>query len=217
MRRLRGDSHTPVSNRCALRQDRHELAACQSLGCDSDSDFDHCLWRKIKRQESDCNHRYAGLDYPPLAGPAQTPRGTRMNWLRLMLGAMVANGFGMLGAKMLAETGLGSRFQDQYLLGWYTTGFVVAVLFTLRKLALPWRKEVMIGGGMALMSFLGQTCLVLALSGGAPGYLVYPIANGANVLFVAVAGVLIFREKLGITGMAGILCGLIAVVILSLP
>ena len=32
-----------------------------------------------------------------------------MKWLRLMLAAMVANGFALVGAKMLAEAGLGSE------------------------------------------------------------------------------------------------------------
>lgn len=140
-----------------------------------------------------------------------------MKWLQLMLAAMVANGFALMGAKVLTEAGLAGEHQYHYLLGWYTSGLAAAILYSVRELAVPSGKEALIGGGMATMSFLGQLCLVEALNGGAPAYLVYPIAAGANVLFVAIAGVVLFKEKLGLYGSAGILCGLLSVVILSLP
>lgn len=140
-----------------------------------------------------------------------------MKWLQLMLGAMVANGFGLLGAKVLSEAGLADRYQSQYLLGWYTAGVLAAILYSLRDLSLPSRKEVLVGGAMACMSFAGQICLVAALNGGAPGYFVFPIAAGANVLFVAILGVFLFGERLGGYGVAGIFCGLVSVTILSLP
>jgi drug/metabolite transporter (DMT)-like permease len=55
------------------------------------------------------------------------------------------------------------------------------------------------------------------LNGGASAYLVFPIASGANVLFVAVLSVFLFQEKIGAYGTAGIFCGLVSVTILSLP
>ena len=140
-----------------------------------------------------------------------------MKWLQLMLGAMVANGFALVGAKVLAEAGLATHYQYQYLFGWYASGVVMALIYSMRDLSLPKGKEVLIGAAMATMSFVGQLCLVAALNGGAPAYLVYPIAAGANVLFVAILGIVLFREKIGIYGAAGIFCGLISVTILSLP
>jgi multidrug transporter EmrE-like cation transporter len=140
-----------------------------------------------------------------------------MKWLEFMLGAMFANGFALLGAKVLTESGLGKDYGDHYLLGWYVSGLVVALLYSIRGFHKPYSREIAIGAGMAAMSFLGQLCLVRALGGGAPGYLVYPIASAANVLFVAVGGVVLFKEKLGTLGIAGIACGLVSVLILSLP
>lgn len=140
-----------------------------------------------------------------------------MKWLQLMLSAMVANGFALVGVKVLAEAGLAADHQYQYLVAWYVSGLVVALLYSARHLSNVWTKEVLLGAAMASASFIGQICLVLALGGGAPGYLVYPIAAGANVLFVAILGVVLFRERLGAYGVAGILCGLLSVVILSLP
>ncbi len=140
-----------------------------------------------------------------------------MKWLRLMLAAMIANGFALVGAKVLAEAGLAATHRDHYLFGWYASGLVAALLYSVRNLSRPQGKEIFIGAGMAAMSFLGMLCLVGALNGGAPGYIVYPIATGANVLFVAIGGVVLFKERLGLYGTAGILCGLLSVVILSLP
>ena len=140
-----------------------------------------------------------------------------MRWLRLMLAALVANGFALVGAKVLAESGLSGHYSNQYVFGWYASGLLAAVVFSLKQLSAPWKKEVAIGAGMACMSFLGQICLIGALDAGTPGYLVYPIVTGANVLFVAIFGVILFRERLGWYGTAGIACGMAAVVLLSLP
>ena len=140
-----------------------------------------------------------------------------MRWLQLMLGAMLANGFALLGAKVLSEAGLADRYQSQYLLCWYTAGVFAALLYSARNLALPSGKETLIGAAMAAMSFSGQLCLVAALNGGAPAYFVFPIAAGANVMVVAILGMFLFHEKLGAYGLAGIFCGLISVTMLSLP
>jgi len=140
-----------------------------------------------------------------------------MKWLRLMLAAMLANGFALIGAKILSEAGLAGTYQNQYLFGWYASGVITALAYSARDLSRPWAKEILIGAGMATMSFIGQICLVSALAGGAPGFMVFPIASGANVLLVAIAGVVLFKERLGWYGSAGILCGLTAVVLLSLP
>jgi drug/metabolite transporter (DMT)-like permease len=140
-----------------------------------------------------------------------------MKWMRLMLAAMLANGFGLAGTKILTEMGLAERYQMHYLFAWYASGLLAAVVFLAPKLSLPHAREVWIGGAMAAMSFLGQFFIVTALRNGAPGFLVYPIAVGANVLFVAIGGVVLFRERLGPYGVAGILCGFLAILLLSLP
>lgn len=140
-----------------------------------------------------------------------------MKWLRLMLAAMIANGFALVGAKVLTEAGLSSTHGDHYLLGWYTSGFATALLYSVRNLSWPKGREIVIGAAMASMSFIGMLCVVGALNGGAPGFIVFPIVTGANVLFVAIGGVVLFKERLGLYGTAGILCGLLSVVILSLP
>jgi drug/metabolite transporter (DMT)-like permease len=140
-----------------------------------------------------------------------------MKWMHLMLAAMLTNGLGLAGTKILTEMGLADRYQLHYLFAWYASGLLAAVIFLAPKLSLPHRREIWIGGAMALMSFLGQFFIVKALRNGAPGFLVYPIAVGANVLFVAVGGMLLFEERVGPRGLAGIASGLVAILLLSVP
>jgi hypothetical protein len=46
-----------------------------------------------------------------------------------------------------------------------------------------------------------------ALERNVPGYVVFPMTTGGNLFLVAVAGIFIFREKVGPYGIAGILTG----------
>ncbi|MCZ2148912.1 MAG: hypothetical protein LC126_14185 [Bryobacterales bacterium] len=140
-----------------------------------------------------------------------------MTWLQFMLAAMLANGFALAGAKVLTESGLGRSHQNHYLLAWYFSGFLVALIYSIRSLSRPYGREAAIGAAMAAASFLGQFCLVSSLARGAPGYLVFPITSAANVLFVALGGVILFKERIGAAGAAGIVCGALSVLILSLP
>ena len=98
-----------------------------------------------------------------------------MKWLQLMLGAMLTNGFALLGLKVLAEAGLGDKYQSHYLAAWYASGLAIAIVYSIRGFALPTMREILLGAAMSSASFTGQMCLSMALSGGAPGYLVYPI------------------------------------------
>ena len=90
-----------------------------------------------------------------------------MKWLQLMLGAMLSNGLALVGLKVLAEAGLSERYQNQYLFAWYASGLIVGALYSLKGFAVPSPREIGIGGAMSLMSFTGQVCLSMALTGGA--------------------------------------------------
>jgi multidrug transporter EmrE-like cation transporter len=65
-------------------------------------------------------------------------------------------------------------------------------------------------------SFGGQLFSLLTLERNVPGYVVFPMTTGGNLFLVAAAGVLLFREKIGPYGMAGILTGIASLVLLSL-
>jgi drug/metabolite transporter (DMT)-like permease len=133
-----------------------------------------------------------------------------------MLITWAANGIALFGLKVLTERHLNEQYKYQYMIAWYLSGFALALIFVLRDWAVPYRREIAIGAGMALCSVAGQAALALALLSGAAGYLVFPITSGANVFLVAAAGFLLFHERIGPTGLAGIAFGLLSIVILSL-
>src|SRR5689334_22293930 len=134
-----------------------------------------------------------------------------------MLIAWFTNGVAQFGLKVLTVAGLTDRYRYQYMMAWYLCGFVLSLCFALRRPERPDRIEIAIGGLLAVCSVIGQACVAMALSMGAPGYLVFPLASGANVFLVAAAGFLLFHERVGRAGMFGIALGMLSIVILSLP
>ncbi len=144
-----------------------------------------------------------------------TVRGDSGVWLRLMLVAFLANGTGPFGLKILSEQGLAGRYQAQYLLYWYLGAFVFAVLAFLRRRFPLYRREIWLGALMGACSLLGQAFTGLALSNGIPGHIAFPMTTGGSLFLVATAGLVLFREKVGVYGLAGLALGIIALVALS--
>jgi drug/metabolite transporter (DMT)-like permease len=135
-------------------------------------------------------------------------------WLRLMLVAFVANGLGPFGLRILSASGL-STFQPQYLLYWYLGGAVFGVLaLSKRPLRLATR-EIVLGAAMGLCSLCGQTFTGLALSHGVPGHVAFPLTTGGSLFLVATAGIILFNERVGGYGAAGIALGIAALIMLS--
>lgn len=136
-------------------------------------------------------------------------------WLRLMLVAFLANGIGPFGLKVLSEQGLAARYQAQYLLYWYLGAFVFAIAALVRGRLRPYRREIWLGAMMGACSLLGQAFTGLALSHGVPGHVAFPITTGGSLFLVATAGLLLFRERVGAYGVAGLVLGIVALVALS--
>jgi multidrug transporter EmrE-like cation transporter len=132
-----------------------------------------------------------------------------------MLVAFVANGIGPFGLKILSEQGLAAQYQSQYLLYWYLGAFVFAIAAILRSRLRPYRREIWLGAWMGACSLLGQTFTGLALSHGVPGHVAFPITTGGSLFLVGAAGRLLFREKVGGYGIAGMILGIAALVALS--
>jgi drug/metabolite transporter (DMT)-like permease len=135
-------------------------------------------------------------------------------WFRLMLIAFITNGLGPFGLKILSERNL-SSFQPQYLVYWYLGGAVFGVIAFLRG---SWRvepREIALGAAMGLCSLCGQTFTGLALSHGLPGHVAFPLTTGGSLFLVAAAGILLFREKVGGYGTAGIVLGIVSLIMLS--
>ncbi len=137
-------------------------------------------------------------------------------WLRYMMIAFVANGLGPFGLKILSERGL-AGYQSQYLMYWYLGGVIFALLAFSRALGRLPVREVLIGAAMGVSSLSGQSFTGLALARDVPGHIVFPITTGGSLFLVAAAGILVFGERVGVYGLAGILLGIASLVLLSIP
>ncbi len=137
-------------------------------------------------------------------------------WLRLMLIAFVANGLGPFGLKIMAEKGLSEKYHYQYLLLWYAGGLLFGLAWFLATRGKFQAQEIVMAFGIGCGSFGGQLFSLLALERNVPGYIVFPMTTGGNLFLVAAAGVFFFREKIGPYGIAGVLTGILSLVLLSL-
>ena len=137
-------------------------------------------------------------------------------WIRLMMVAFVMNGLGPFGLKVMAEKGL----LQQYPLP------VPAVV--VRGIGDPEPRGVHDGTQLVRLA-RGGDCLghrrgelwrtnVQSHGAGAKRSRVhrFPITTGGNLFVVAAGGVLIYKERIGRYGIAGIAVGVLSLVLLSL-
>lgn len=137
-------------------------------------------------------------------------------WTVLMVIILLTNGMSAFGLKVLAGWTLPASVQFPYLTVWYAAGLAsIAVPMLLRGVR-PTRKEVIWGAVMAALSMAGQLAMAAALAAGVPGHIVFPLAIGGSVFFVALAGWLWFGERLNRATALGVICGFSAVVLLSM-
>lgn len=134
-------------------------------------------------------------------------------WFRLMLIAFLTNGIGPFGLKVLTELHLG-QYELAYLISWYGGGTLLAIA-TYRRAPRFARWEMILGPAMGCCSLAGQYFTGRALAAGLPGHIAFPITTGGTLFIVAIAGIVVFRERVGIYGRVGLLLGIAALVILS--
>ena len=63
-------------------------------------------------------------------------------------------------------------------------------------------------------SSLGWLCFTGALGRGFQGYLAFPLAIGGSMSVVSAVGILCFKERLTPYGYAGVLCGILGIIVL---
>lgn len=139
--------------------------------------------------------------------------GTR--WFQLMLLAFITNGLGAFGLKVLAQRNLTDRFEFQYLLVWYLGWLLFGVVLLLRKPFKPYRREILIAAAMGACSVAGQFFTGLALAREVAGHVAFSISTGGTLFIVALAGILLFRERVGRYGIAGLVLGILSIIVLS--
>jgi drug/metabolite transporter (DMT)-like permease len=137
-------------------------------------------------------------------------------WFQLMLLACITNGLGAFGLKVLAGLGLTDRYELQYLLVWYLGWLLFGVVVFIGRPFKPHTREILIAAAMGLCSVAGQFFTGLALARDVAGHVAFSISTGGTLFIVALAGILLFREKVGPYGLAGLVLGILSIVVLSI-
>ena len=136
-------------------------------------------------------------------------------WARLMTVAFLTNGLGAFGLRVMSGIGLSEQFKLPYLVLWYTAGFLFAAAVSLRRTSVPTVRELAYSAAAALASTLGQLGMAFALDRGVPGYVVFQVAPGGGLLVVVLVGILAIKEPISGYGIAGIVLGTAALVVLG--
>jgi multidrug transporter EmrE-like cation transporter len=136
-------------------------------------------------------------------------------WFLLMLVILLTNGMSAFGLKMLAGWRLPETVKYPYLTVWYAGGLAAIALPMLLKGMRLGKTEIFWGGVAGALSIGGQIAMAVALSSGIPGHMVFPIAIGGSIFVVALAGRLIFGERVNPPTALGLALGFAAVVLLG--
>jgi len=135
-----------------------------------------------------------------------------MTYRRLILVAFVLNGLNMLGLKALGE--MGPAALPIALLVLYATSTPPALLDARSGAKRLDRNSLLIGVIAGVASVIGISAQVLAC-GLIPAYVVFPVSAGGTLLLVVIVGRLVFKERIGPYGIAGMALGAAAVALLS--
>jgi len=146
---------------------------------------------------------------------AEAGSANKSRWLPLMLLAFFCNGLGASSQKLLVEAGAGD-YTWQFYVALYWSGFMLMSLLSFRHEGWPNGRELATGMVMAVSSVAGNVALTLALAYHVPGSIAFPVGNGGSLTLVVLAGVLFFHEKVHRVGIAGIVCGIGAILVLLL-
>jgi drug/metabolite transporter (DMT)-like permease len=137
-------------------------------------------------------------------------------WFRLMMIAFLLNGFCPFGLRILAGMGLADQYTPLYLVFWYLAGALFILALLTRAPRRPTRSDILVGAGLGIFSTCGQTSMGRALASGLPGSVVFPVALAGGLFVVVLTAVLVFKERLGPAGIAGISLGIVSIALLSL-
>ena len=97
-------------------------------------------------------------------------------WHKMMTVAFLTNGLGIFGTRVLTGWGWAEFYKFQYLVFWYGSGLLFALLLFWRERISLTRRDFVIGGLMGAASVGGQFSLLSALENGIPGHIAFPLA-----------------------------------------
>jgi drug/metabolite transporter (DMT)-like permease len=137
-------------------------------------------------------------------------------WFLLMLAILLTNGMSAYGLKMIAGWALPETVKYPYLTVWYAGGLAGIALPMILKGLKVGKTEILWGAVAGALSIGGQMAMAVALSSGVPGHVVFPIAIGGSIFVVALAGRLVFGERMNAPTALGVALGFVAVILLGL-
>ncbi|MBE5779983.1 MAG: hypothetical protein E7331_11720 [Clostridiales bacterium] len=144
------------------------------------------------------------------AGEKRRAGGVSIGGLLLLL---LTGGSADAMSKVFEEVGP-QRLKDQFLLYTFAVALILCVvLVVVKKQRFGW-KDVAFGLLIGIPNYFSARFLLLAL-GGVPAMIVYPSFSVGTIVLVALAGVLLFREKLNRRKIIGLLLILAALVLLN--
>ena len=135
-------------------------------------------------------------------------------WKKFIALAFLFCGLTLVVSKSLGVAGLG-RFLSFYLLVFYTVGFLWSFGLCIKNRIIPVKKDILVGFGAGAGNFLGSFFMMHALNK-ISATVVFSIATGGAIITVAFFAVIIFKEKIGIRGIIGILSGTIGLILISI-
>ena len=134
-----------------------------------------------------------------------------MLWLVI---AYFANGLAQFFQKAFQAHGLGAYVLPGLIM-MYSAGVVLGIPLHLIFRGKISRTEVVFGSSVGVCSFVGNFSIIQALKY-LPAYTVFPIAIGGAIVVVAVCSWLFLGEQLSTTAKWGIVCGTVAVGLLTI-
>jgi multidrug transporter EmrE-like cation transporter len=134
-----------------------------------------------------------------------------MIWLII---AYFANGLAQFFQKSFQAHGLGAYVLSGLIM-MYCAGIVLGIPLHLIFRGKISRTELVFGFGVGICSFVGNFSIIQALKY-LPAYTVFPIAIGGAIVVVAICSWLFFGEQLSTSAKWGIVCGTVAIGLLTI-
>jgi len=137
-----------------------------------------------------------------------------MSYRKLLALSFLLNGLLLVGMKAVSEFSL-AAFIPSVLLVQYALAAIMTSPEALRSKVPIRRASIRIGILAGLSSAVGMAASI-AVADMLPGYIVFPVIQGGTLLLVVLIGLIVFRERIGGYGIAGIIAGIGAIVLLSM-
>ena len=131
----------------------------------------------------------------------------------LLLVLLLTGGFTESLTKIYEKHGM-PGVKDIYLTGIFATAMLLCVFMTARRKEAVGKRDLFWGMLVGIPNYFSSRFLLLALER-LPAVVVYPAYNIGAILLVALAGVLFFRERIGVRKAVGLLMILAALTLLN--